>query len=279
MSKFYKVCAILSGMSHTPIYSLPKHIVVTGAGRGIGKEIALTLAAEGCVMLCISKSDSCIRTKDEITKNGGQAAALTIDLSNYDLTHKQVKSWIESSQASLVGVVAAAAILGPQGPLQTTPLANWETTLKTNLLGNLAVIQAALPTMIENKYGRIIMFAGGGSAYANPTFAAYACSKTAIVREVENIAEDLNDQGDIAITCIAPGAIETDMLATMRAAGGVVRTPGKIEEVIICVKALLGSQAKLLSGRFIHVRDQWQSQLSSMHTAPPTNYWRLRRIE
>jgi 3-oxoacyl-[acyl-carrier protein] reductase len=266
-------------MIHTAHNLLPEYIIVTGAGRGIGKEIALTLGAAGCVVLCISKSDSCIRTKDEIVGKGGKSVALSIDLSDYDLAHQQVIGWIESNKASSLGVVAAAAVLGPQGTLLKTALAGWENTLKTNLLGNLAVVRAALPAMTTNKYGRIIMFAGGGSAYAYPTFAAYACSKTAIVREVENIAEDLNSQGDIAITCIAPGAIETDMLAAVRAAGGVVRTPGKMEEVITCVKGLLGPQAKLLSGRFIHVRDAWQAVLDSGAGDLSQTFWKLRRVE
>ncbi len=76
-----------------------------------------------------------------------------------------------------------------------TSLLEWEKTLKVNLLGNLAVIKATLPTMEQEHFGRIVMFAGGGAAYANPTFPAYACTKTAIVREVENIAEDLKEKG------------------------------------------------------------------------------------
>jgi len=266
-------------MIDVPDNLLPKHVIVTGAGRGIGREIALTLGAAGCVVLCISKTDSCESTKNEIIKQGGQASGLVIDLNSYDLVQTKVIDWINSMKCPALGVVAAAAALGPQGTLQETALADWETTLKINLLGNLAVVRAALPSMIQNEYGRIIMFAGGGSAYAYPTFAAYACSKTAIVREVENIAEDLSAQGDIAITCIAPGAIETDMLAAVRAAGGVVRTPGKMEEVITCVKGLLGPQAKLLSGRFIHVRDAWQTMLEPSAGNVSQSHWKLRRVE
>ena len=122
------------------------------------------------------------------------------------------------------------------------------------------------------------MFAGGGSAYAYPAFPAYSISKTAVVREVENLAQDLNDKGDIAVTCIAPGAIETDMLKAVKAAGGAVHTTGNMQDVIVCVKALLGNNAKLLSGRFIHVRDNWQTVLDGQSKIEP-DLWTLRRIE
>jgi NAD(P)-dependent dehydrogenase (short-subunit alcohol dehydrogenase family) len=258
---------------------LPDQIIVTGAGRGIGKAVALALAEKGSTILCLSKTISCQRTKEEIVASGGQAFAASIDFNDYQDVHRKVSDWIEEQNAARIGIVTAAAMLGPRGPLTETSLNDWETTFRVNLLGNLAVVKAALPTMERQGYGRIVMLAGGGSAYAFPSFQAYACSKTALVREVENLAEDLAEKGDIAIHCLAPGAIETDMLAEVRRAGGQVRTLGSISKVIACVETLLGNDTGVLSGRFLHVLDRWAEQI--LKTAQPlsADQWKLRRIE
>jgi len=260
-------------------HSLPEYVIVTGAGRGIGKAVALSLAAEKCKILCLSKTVSCQTTADEIIANGGQASALVLDISEYDLAQSKVLSWISEKKCSRIGVVAAAGILGPAGSLTQTSLLDWEKALKVNLLGNLAIVKATLPTMEQAQYGRLVMFAGGGAAYANPTFPAYACSKAAVVRAVENIAEDLQGKDDIAITCIAPGAIETDMLTVVRQHGGEVRSPGQMSDVIVCVKALLGQRAKILSGCFVHVRDNWAAQLEGQAPTLSKDHWKLRRVQ
>jgi len=260
-------------------YSLPDSLIVTGAGHGIGKAIALSLGQPGREILCISKTDSCLSTQKEIISHGGKASALKLDLADYNFAHKEVLKWVQSKDVTRVGVIAAAAILGPPGPLKDNSLSDWENTFKVNLLGNLAVVQAVLPVMEKEKYGRIIMFSGGGSAYGYPDFPAYSISKTAIVREVENLAQDLSSKGDIAVTCIAPGAIETDLLAAVKAAGGTVHTPGNMADVILCIQALLGNNAGLLSGRFVHARDNWQIVLNKKGANLMPDQWKLRRIE
>ncbi len=151
--------------------------------------------------------------------------------------------------------------------------------IQSEPFGNLAVVQSALSIMEKHNYGRIIMLAGGGAAYAYPIFPAYACSKTALVREVENLAVDLDSKGDIVVVCLAPGAIETDMLKAIRAAGAQVKTEGNITDVIECVKSLLSKQCKSLSGRLIHVRDNWDEIINGEEESLPSNHWKLRRIE
>lgn len=258
--------------------TLPKNIIVTGAGRGIGKAIALNLAKTGNQVICISKSDSCQSTEKEIRANGGSAVSLKIDLQDYERTYKVLSEWIVANRPERISVIAAAAIIGPKGPLIENSLMDWENTFKVNLFGNLAVIKATLPHMYKENYGRIIMFAGGGSAYAYPIFPAYAASKAATVRAAENLAEDFKDK-NIAITCIAPGAIETDMLAAVKAAGGEIRSPGKMSNVLNFVDKFLRLNANEISGRFVHVLDDWQPILEGHETLPDKDHWRLRRIE
>ncbi len=94
--------------------SLPEYVIVTGAGRGIGKAIAISLAAENCQILCLSKTNSCQTTADEIIASGGQASALVLDIGDYNLAQVKVLDWINDNKASRIGVVTAAGIFRTQ---------------------------------------------------------------------------------------------------------------------------------------------------------------------
>ena len=151
--------------------------------------------------------------------------------------------------------------------------------MRTNVLGNLAVTKAALPIMLKNKYGRLVFFAGGGAAYAYPIFPGYAASKTALVRAVENLHEDLKDAGDFAVAILAPGAVETDTLTRVREHGGYVRTTVPIEEPVEFVHQFLTAGKCGFSGCFVHVRDDWQKLLNSDNRLTAKDLWKLRRVE
>ena len=133
--------------------------------------------------------------------------------------------------------------------------------------------------MLENQFGRIVTFAGGGSAYQFPAFPAYSASKTAIVRITENIHEDLKDKGDFSIVCLAPGAVETDMLKEVRLSGAQIKTTVDILEPVDFVKEFIISTSCSLSGRFVHVRDDWKEYLKTDKSLQNDSLWKLRRIE
>ncbi|HEV2690258.1 MAG TPA: SDR family oxidoreductase, partial [Bryobacteraceae bacterium] len=190
-------------------------VIVTGAGRGIGRAIALQAARHAASVLCISRSANCIETARAIRQTGGSADSLQADLAAFSETGRAVMDWLRTRNHQRIGIVLAAGSLGPSGPLADTSLEEWDATWRTNVLGNLAVVQACLPILRANRFGRLLFFAGGGAAYAYPLFPAYAATKTALVRAIENLHLDLKDQGDFAVTILAPGAVETEMLATV----------------------------------------------------------------
>lgn len=254
-------------------------IVITGAGRGIGKAAALKLGRSSSLILCISQSATCQETAAAISAAGGRAESLMLDLANLDATESAVATWLANRSFKRVGVVLAAAILGPSGPLITSDLNEWDIAYRAGVLGNLAVLKALLPAMMECRFGRILAFAGGGSANANPTFPAYSALKTATVRAVENLHEDLKDQGDFATVCMAPGAVETDMLTKFRKAGGYVRTTAAMDEPVNFIEAFLNCTSCGFSGRFVHVRDDYRRYLNSAEQLPAEPVWKLRRIE
>jgi NAD(P)-dependent dehydrogenase (short-subunit alcohol dehydrogenase family) len=253
-------------------------VVVTGAGRGIGRSIAESLGRHSFV-LCVSQTERAFETAARIRADGGQAEGIAIDLADVEAAQASVTTWLGAHRFSRIAGVFAAAVLGPRGPMATSELAEWERTFRINVWGNLAVARAMLPIQIEHGFGRLLFFAGGGAAYAYPVFPAYAASKAALVRIVENLHEDLKDRGDFATAILAPGAVETDTLAIVRASGAEVRTTVPIEEPTAFAKEFVLSKSCAFSGRFVHVRDVWPQYLNSEETILNRDLWKLRRVE
>ncbi len=256
----------------------PDGIIVTGAGRGIGRAIALDLGNGGARVLCLSRTENAARTAAEIRDHGGQAEGLVLDLADYERVERTVGRRIEALSLEKWGVVLAAGVLGPPGPLTACSLAEWDACHRVNVLGNLGVLRGTLPAMMNARFGRVVFFAGGGAAYANPAVPAYAAAKTAIVRIAENVHEDLKGRGDFSVVCVAPGAVDTDMLRAVRAAGAVVKTTANMSEPVNFVRAFVSSSSCGFSGGFVHVRDDWKQYLDTGHVLP-ANLWRLRRGE
>jgi NAD(P)-dependent dehydrogenase (short-subunit alcohol dehydrogenase family) len=257
----------------------PELVIVTGAGRGIGRSIALEFGSQGAEVLCISRSEKVEETAAKIREDGGKAEALRLDLADFEHTGKSLAAWFTGKHYKRIGAVLAAGSLGPSGSLATTSLAEWDLAFRSNVLGNLAVAQAALPAMLEAKFGRLVFFAGGGAAYGYPLFPAYAISKTALVRAVENLHEDLKDAGDFAVAILAPGAVDTEILAAVRAQGGYVKTTVAMEEPVGFVHAFINASTVGFSGSFVHVRDEWAPFLNSGKQPEKKDQWKLRRVE
>lgn len=257
----------------------PDLVVVTGAARGIGKSIALEIGKQGSFVLCISRSASTEHTAEEIRSAGGQASALRVDLASFEEAGSRVTEWLAGKPFQRIGAVMAAGALGPAGTLASTSLKDWDSTFRTNVLGNLAVAQAVLGSMREHRFGRFVFFAGGGAAYAYPMFPAYAASKTALVRAVENLHEDLKDEGDFAVAILAPGAVDTDILAAVRAHGGYVKTTVAMDEPVGFAREFVNAESVGFSGGFVHVRDEWASYLNNGKVPEKRDLWKLRRVE
>lgn len=252
-------------------------IIVTGAGRGIGKAIAIKASELGKV-LCISKTDSGKTAQDEINSSGLNADFLKLDLENYTEVKKEINAYLNTNPYKKIGLVLAAGILGPKGPIDSVSLEEWDQCHKINVLGNLAVLQAALPSMLKNRFGRIILFSGGGAVYPNPVFPAYSATKTSIVRTVENIYEDLKSKGDFNIFAIAPGSVETDMLDEYKTGGGAIKKITPISEPVNFVTEFLLSKQCGFNGCLVHVSNNWKSYLKT-DQYQDEHMWKLRRIE
>jgi len=266
--------------------SYPDVVLVTGAGRGLGKAISIALANEDVPVVCISKTNA-LKTCMEINQLEKRAIGLQLDISDYIYAESRIREFVAFSDIFnndhniKIGIVLNAGILGEGGEFWDTDLWNWEKVFQTNVLGNLGVLKAVLRRMRMAKFGRIVFLAGGGAGYGYPLFSAYACSKVAIVREVENLAMELKDQGDFSCVALAPGAMETDMLKEVRSYGAEVKTTVDMGEPIEFIKYFMQSDSKSnhISGRFIHSRDDWKEFMDNPLDIDDETKWLLRRLQ
>jgi 3-oxoacyl-[acyl-carrier protein] reductase len=250
--------------------------LVTGAGRGIGRAVALDLAAGTSQRLLLaSKTQSALRTAEACNEvRPGAARGFSWDLTRPDAAQGQVFDALAASPGP-IGLVHAAGVLGPTGPFATCDIERWWSALELNLGSTVRLVREILPRLLQDRGGRIVLFAGGGAAYGYPRFSSYATAKVALVRFCETLAMEIGPAGPI-LTIVAPGANDTDMLAQVRAAGGLVKTTVSIEEPCRLIRRLLEEDTRGLHGRFVHVRDEWTSESAREY---PEDFLKLRRVD
>lgn len=253
-------------------------VLITGAGRGIGKRLAIGFAGAGMRVGLLARSQAELDVaKMEIEQAGGMALRLRADVRSYDEVVTAVER-LWSAYGGLDVLVAAAAIQGPIGRFVDTKPKPWAETIETNLIGVMHACRAVLPHMVERRSGKVIMISGGGAANPRPNFTAYASSKAAIVRFAETLAEEVRDD-NIQVNCLAPGGSYTHMTDKILEAGersGVkeiadaekVRTTGGVapEKQIQLALFLASEQSNHISGKLIHVNDNWKKlEQANMH--------------
>src|SRR5580704_16021621 len=159
-------------------------VLVTGAGRGIGKRLALGFAAAGAKVGLLARSKAELDLAHlEIEHAGGNALRIRTDVTDFE----QLNAAVDRMRRDYGGVhvlICAAAIQGPIGSfLDQSPKA-WADTIHINLLGVMNACKAVLPHMIQRRSGKIIVLTGPGATGPRPNFSALAASKAAVVRLV-----------------------------------------------------------------------------------------------
>ena len=263
-------------------------VLVTGAGRGIGKRLALGFAAAGAKVGLLARSKAELDLAHlEIEHAGGNALRIRADVTDFE----QVNAAVDRMRRDFGGVhvlVCAAAVQGPIGNfLEQSPKA-WAETVHINLLGVMNVCKAVLPHMIEHRSGKIIVLSGGGATGARPNFSAYSASKAGVVRLVETLAEEVRDH-NIQINCMGPGGTYTHMTDEILRAGDkagwketedaleIRRTGGVAPEKQIQLAMFLASeQSNHISGKLINVSDDWK-KLKDANIHPEA--YTLRRVQ
>lgn len=195
-----------------------KSVIVTGAGRGIGKIIATKCANQGATVVLLGRTLSELQeAQDEIGKFGGRSYERVCDISD-ERSVKEAVSFALEKCSSLDVLVNNAGVQPPIGPFTETDVAAWKKNVEINLFGAIHCTRVVLPEMLQRRKGKIINISGGGSTSPRPNFTAYAVSKTALVRFTETLAIELEGL-NIDVNAISPGAINTRMLDEVIQAG------------------------------------------------------------
>lgn len=188
--------------------------LVTGAGRGIGAEIARRLAADGAAVALAGRStDALEAVAAEIESARGRGLVVPADVRRQDSV-EQLFERAAQNLGPIDVVVANSGVAGPTKPLWSVELDEWEQTLAVNLTGVFLTCRAAAPAMIERGSGSIVVI--GSATGKNPMAqrTPYAASKAGLIGLVRTLAWDLGPHG-VRVNLVSPGATEGERLDTV----------------------------------------------------------------
>ena len=187
--------------------------VVTGAGRGIGRAIALKFAEEGADIVCVSRTEeNSLKVANEVRAAGRRAWAHSVDVSN----PKAVATAAEKilAETGRVDILVNNAGVARDGLLMRMSDEDWDTVLNTNLRGAFSFTKAFSRGFLRQRSGRIINIASVIGLIGNAGQCNYAASKAALIGFTKSVARELGSRG-ITANAVAPGFIQTDMTSEL----------------------------------------------------------------
>ncbi len=232
--------------------------VVTGAGRGIGRAIALNFAGEGADVVCVSRTaENSAKVAQEVRGLGRKAWALAVDVSDPAAVNAAVEKIL--AEAGRVDILVNNAGVTRDGLLMRMSDADWDTVLNTNLKGAFLFTRALSRAFLKQRSGRIINISSVIGLIGNAGQANYAASKAALLGLTKSLARELGSRG-ITVNAIAPGFIETDMTAALNEQ---VRTEllkkiplgslGQPEDIANTALFLASPQSRYITGQVLTV--------------------------
>jgi 3-oxoacyl-[acyl-carrier protein] reductase len=232
--------------------------VVTGAGRGIGRAIALKFASEGADVVCVSRTvENSEKVAGEVRALNRKAWAFALDVVDSAAVSSAVEKILD--EAGRVDVLVNNAGITRDGLLMRLKEEDWDAVLNTNLKGAFLFTKALSRSFLKQRSGRIINVASIIGLTGNAGQCNYAASKAALIGFTKSVAKELAPRG-ITVNALAPGFIETDMTAALNEEtknGLLARIPlncfGQPEDVANAALFLAGHAAKYITGQTLIV--------------------------
>jgi len=272
-----------------------RRAIITGANRGLGREIAAQYVRAGASVLLTARDEKLLRdVRDELAplvKGPQRIEILAGDVA--DESHcNDAASRLSALPGGALILVNNAGVYGPKGLIEDVDWSEWEQAIRINLFGLVLMTRAVIPLMRKANYGKIINLSGGGATNPLPRISAYAASKAAVVRINETLAEELKD-AQVDVNAIAPGALNTRLLDEVLEAG-----PGKVgkdfyersikqrdkggaplEKGAELAMFLASKESDGITGRLISaVWDPWESLAGRRAELAGSDVYTLRRI-
>lgn len=235
-----------------------KVALVTGAGRGIGKAIALRFAQEGAnvAFTDLAINEAVEETVKEIEAMGVKAKAYASNAANFDESHEVVKQIVEDF--GRIDVLVNNAGITKDGLMMRMSEAQWDAVINVNLKSAFNFIHAVTPVMAKQRSGSIINMSSVVGVSGNAGQCNYSASKAGMIGLAKSIAKEMGPRG-IRANCIAPGFIITDMTNQLSqevkdqwAAQIPLRRGGTPEDVANVALFLASDLSSYVSGQVIH---------------------------
>jgi 3-oxoacyl-[acyl-carrier protein] reductase len=230
-----------------------KNAIITGAGKGIGKAIALALAKEGVNIILVA------RTQEEIDSVAAKvrslrvkAIAITADVADINSVNAAIeKALAEFGTIDILINNAGIAAFGNFLELEPT---DWERIIQVNLMGTYYVTRAVLPNMIERQTGDIINISSTAGLSGNALTSAYSASKFAVLGLTESLMQEVRKH-NIRVTALTPSTVATDMAKELKLTDGNPETVMQAEDMA----ELIIAQLKLNRRVFIKNSSIWST--------------------
>ncbi|MDI5893390.1 MAG: 3-ketoacyl-ACP reductase [Flavobacterium sp.] len=230
-----------------------KNALITGAGKGIGKAIAIALAKEGVNVILVA------RTQEEIDSVAAKvrslrvkALAITADVADINSVNAAVaKALAEFGTIDILINNAGIAAFGKFLELEPT---DWERIIQVNLMGTYYVTRAVLPNMIERQTGDIINISSTAGLSGNALTSAYSASKFAVLGLTESLMQEVRKH-NIRVTALTPSTVATDMAKELNLTDG---NPDKVMQAEDMAELII-AQLKLNRRVFIKNSSIWST--------------------
>jgi NAD(P)-dependent dehydrogenase (short-subunit alcohol dehydrogenase family) len=186
-----------------------KSVIITGAGSGIGRAAALLFTKEGAKLIAVDRTEAVKETVDEVKKAGGIAEAMIADAGSEQDVIAVIDKAVKT-HGRLDVIWANAGISGGLVPLAEQTVDHWQEILRVNLIGPFLAVKHAMPHMVKQQSGAIVLTASVAGLKAGASGHPYAASKAGVISLVQTTAYSLTGTG-VRINAVCPGLIETGM--------------------------------------------------------------------
>ena len=236
-----------------------KVALVTGAGRGIGKEIAKTLASCGAFVIVNynSSPEAAEQTVKEIIKQGGMAAPVQCDVSDFDACGKMMEMIINNY--GHLDILVNNAGITRDGLIMKMSEEDFDRVLDTNLKGAFHTIRHASRYFLKQKSGKIINISSVSGVMGNAGQANYCAAKAGVIGLTKSAAKELASRG-ITVNAVAPGFIKTEMTDVLKddikkaiMENIPMKAFGETEDIANAVAFLASEEARYITGQVISV--------------------------